>query len=109
MNSQQLLAIRQQILDSAVPLVLENDSAPADRFDLILRFLRYTNGGAQTSDLYKKAYESAIAFETSEERLEALLQLLGEIDAQIDNAPTAEASENSQTEQPVEPQPAPEY
>lgn len=100
MNNQQLLAIRQQILSSALPLLLESKGAPEDRFDLILRFLRYANG-AGVSDLYQKAYETAMMFENAEEKLEALMQLLSEVDAEIDSMATPDDEQTPEQQEQI--------
>jgi hypothetical protein len=101
MNDQELLSIRQQILETSLPLLLDSNSAPEEKFDLLLRFMSL-NAASKTSSLYKKAYETALSFQDSGERLDALLRLLSEVDAEIDNRPEAMAIvEQPVTEEPV--------
>lgn len=83
MENKELLAVRQQILDSALPLLLNTSTASGEQFDLLLRFLRYSSG-VHASEIYQKAYQAAMSFENADERLQALLELLGEVDAEID-------------------------
>ncbi len=84
MQHQELLGIRKQILDSALPLILESRATPEERFDLTLRFMQLS-GGDWAVELYRKAYEMAVSFDSSEDKLDALLRLLGEIDMTIDS------------------------
>lgn len=77
MNKQDLTSLRESILKDIVPLVLESSDSGADRFSLLLRIIQ---AGNATGDLYRQAYESAKKIESTEERLEALLALLDEVD-----------------------------
>jgi uncharacterized membrane protein len=89
MNKEELLNIRKQIMDASLPLLLESNAAPEDRFDILLRFIRL-NSATKTSALYKSAYDTALSFEDSSARLDALMRLLGEVDTQLDNSSAAE-------------------
>ena len=77
MNKQDLVSLRDSILKEIVPLVLESSDSGADRFALLLRIIQ---AGNATGDLYRQAYESAKMIENTEDRLEALLALLDEVD-----------------------------
>lgn len=77
MNAQELKSLREAILSDIVPLVLESSGDGSDRFSLLLRIIQAGNASA---DIYKQAYESAKKIEGVEDRLEALLSLLDEVD-----------------------------
>lgn len=77
MDKQDLKSLRESILKDIVPLVLESSDSGADRFSLLLRIIQ---AGSAISDIYKQAYESAKKIENAEDRLEALLALLDEVD-----------------------------
>lgn len=106
MNAQELKSLREAILSDIVPLVLESSGDGSDRFSLLLRIIQAGNASA---DIYKQAYESAKKIEGVEDRLEALLSLLDEVDfdagqseiSQADNdndAATAASETSSQTQ-----------
>lgn len=105
MNREELLALRTQILDATVPLVLESESLGDDKFSLILRLI---HGGNATGEVYQKAYETAQAINDKEDRLSALLGLLDEVDIdlsddQIEDNSNSNADEGAQTQ--IEEQP----
>lgn len=77
MNHEELMALRQKILDSVRPLVIDSVESTPDRFTLLLRLIQ---SGSTEGELYKKAYECAAAIEDKDEKLAALMALLDEID-----------------------------
>lgn len=103
MSNNTLLALREQILGDIVPLVLESTDDGADRFGLLLRIIQ---AGNASGDIYQRAYESAKKIENVDDRLEALLSILDEIDFDAagdppaDPQPDVEGSDNT----PGEPQ-----
>ena len=91
MNKDQLVSLREKILEDIVPLVLDGAQNGADRFALLLRVIQ---AGSASGELYTRAYESAKAIDDSKDRLEALLALLDEVDFDAnreieDNVPNA--------------------
>lgn len=80
MDKDQLVSLRDKILEDVVPLVIDGAENGSDRFDLLLRVIR---AGNANSSLYARAYESAKAIEDKNDRLEALLSLLDEVDFDV--------------------------
>jgi len=100
MDNDQLVALREKILQDIVPLVLDNAQNGADRFDLLLRIIQ---AGNASGELYSRAYESAKSIEGGDDRLEALLSLLDEIDLDVNqNAQTPEANQDQEVAPPQE-------
>jgi len=93
MNREQLLALRKQILDATVPLVLESESLGDDKFSLMLRLI---HAGNASGEVYQKAYEAAQAIQDKEERLSALLGLLDEVDIDLGEAESLEGNDQAQ-------------
>lgn len=102
MTNNELLSLRKQILGDIVPLVLESAPGGADQFALLLRVIQ---AGNANGDIYRRAYESAKQIENTDDRLEALLALLDEVDF---DASRSEQSESTTAPAPVEPQAAPQ-
>jgi len=82
MNKDQLIQLREKILNDVTPLVIENAQDGLDRFELLIRVIR---AGNSSSELYSRTYESAKSIENVSDRLEALLTLLDEVDFCVDN------------------------
>jgi hypothetical protein len=78
---EQLEELRQKILGTVAPLIIDSADTGSDKFSLILRLIQSGNGD---QGMYNKAYESAVAIEDSGERLDALMALLNEIEVDID-------------------------
>lgn len=104
MSKEQLLSLREQIMNDITPLALEGGGGAAS-FGILLRVIQAGNASA---DIYSKAYESARAIQDKDQRLDALLSLLDEIDfdatrsvTQGENAPGAQqpAMENAPQQQ----------
>jgi hypothetical protein len=94
---EELTQLRNQIMNDVVPLVIESETG-SDRFDILIRIIQ--SGGA-APDIYRKAYESAKKLENKDEKLDALMALVDEIDFHAEPTEVPQASEA-----PVEPQPA---
>lgn len=106
MKNNELLAIRNQILADVVPLVTESADNGADRFSLLLRIIQAGNAGA---DVYKRAYESAKQIEDNDERLEAFMALLDEIDFDTTSPPEETAEEVEPQSEDTNKQPTENY
>lgn len=96
MNREHLVAMRQQVLDLLLPLIMNGEGEPTERFSLIISAIR---AGAGTDDLYNKAFEVANSIEDAEEKRMALYDLLGEIEADIDQLDDTSIEVNSSSEQ----------
>lgn len=90
MTHEELLALRQQLLNDITPLVLEGSGDDTDKFDLLLRLIQ--SGGA-SSDVYRRAYESAKHLEDNETKVASLLALLDEVDFEISNSQEGELAD----------------
>ena len=99
MNRQELEQLRQKILGDITPLVVDSTTASADQFSLLLRLLQ---SGNATPDLYQKAYASAAAIEDKDDRLDAMMNLLDEVEVELDETAPDEP------EAPEEPTPVAE-
>lgn len=74
---EELLTLREQILADIVPLVLEGGASGQEQFGLLLRIIQSGNANV---DIYNKAYESAKSIDDRGERLNALMDLLSEVE-----------------------------
>lgn len=92
MTNSELLSLREQVLKDVMPLVLESTNAGPDRFSLLLRIIQ---AGNASSEIYKRAYETANKIEDSDDRLQALLSLLDEIDIDANQQQTQEEGSGS--------------
>ena len=99
MNKDHLTSVRQQILDSLLPLIMNDNGDPAERFSLIVSAIK---AGAGTDELYDKALEVAGAIENEEDRRVALYDLLGEVEADIDQLSGGVSPEQASEAQPSE-------
>lgn len=81
MNRDDLLQLREQIVSKTRQLALDNESTdPASRLELIMGLIR---SGDVSKDLMQQAYEIAQQLPADSGRLEAFLDLIYEIDAQL--------------------------
>ena len=76
MNKDELLKLRQQVLNDILPLASEGIDSGVDQFSILLRVLQ---AGGTNVDVYKKAYEAASLIEEKIDRLDSLVSLLDEI------------------------------
>lgn len=93
MDKDQLISLREKILEDVVPLVVDNAQNGADRFSLLLRVIQ---AGNANTELYTRAYESAKAIEDSNDRLESLLALLDEVDFDVNRQSPQEDNKDIQ-------------
>lgn len=108
MNHNELTALRAQILNDIVPLVIENEDNGSEKFSLLLRVIQSGNG---TKELYARAYESAKKIPDTNERLNALLALMDEINLDVNQLesseePVANAPQETPTQTTPEQPPA---
>ncbi len=82
MDKNQLASIREDILKDVMPLALDNTQNGADKFELLMRLIQ---AGNASGELYQRAYENAKSIEDGNDRMQALLSLLDEIDVDINN------------------------
>jgi len=90
MDNNQVTVLRDKILADIQPLMIDGVDDGPEKFDLLMRVIQT---GKATNDMFTRAYESTKLIEDKEEKLDALLALLDEIDLS--------------TEQKVEDTPAP--
>lgn len=103
MSKEQLLSLREQIMNDITPLALDGGGGAAS-FGILLRVIQ---AGNATGDVYAKAYESAKQIQDKDQRLNALLSLLDEIDFDTTRSVTREdesAPDNQQLAQSIPPQ-----
>ena len=96
MNQDQIQSLRTQILGDITPLVSQA-TVPADSFDVLLRVIQ---AGGAGGDVYAKAYESTKLIQDKDQRLQALVSLLDEVNFEANqsnltqnSAPAASTSE----------------
>ncbi len=99
MHKEELIKLREQILSDIVPLVIDSADNGPDRFALLLRLIQ---AGNASGTVYKRAYESAKQIENTEDRLEALLGLIDEIDFDANSEPavTVDTQSDGTPDQP---------
>ena len=85
--------LREQVFEQILPL-LDSDEIPAeDRFELSLQAAQLRG----TLDLYQKAFKAAQSLETSR-KMSAFMDLLGDIDAEIqDMSPAPDNEQPAET------------
>jgi hypothetical protein len=80
----ELLNIRQKILNTSLPLLIDGDSDDKQgQFELLLQVIQ--SGTISDKSIYQKAYSVANSIEDESARLDALMQLLSEVDYELDN------------------------
>jgi len=88
MDKDQANLLRDKILEDIQPLMLDDTTDGPEKFALLMRVIQT---GKATNEMFTRAYESAKLIEDQEERLDALLALLDEIDYSAES----EGKENS--------------
>ncbi|MEI6053745.1 MAG: hypothetical protein WCQ49_00055 [Candidatus Saccharibacteria bacterium] len=83
MDNNQAAALRDKILAEIQPLMIDGVNDGSDKFDLLMRVIQT---GKATNEMFSRAYESAKLIEDKEEKLDALLALLDEIDLNSDQS-----------------------
>lgn len=109
MDTTFLTELRGRILQDVIPLAIETAGASSDRFNLMLRIIQT---GDAPQDLYSRAYDTARSIEDKEDRLDALMALLDEVEyrngADEDDADIPDDGREAADPPQPEPQPAPD-
>lgn len=80
MDKEQLLELRNKIMQSTQEIALRGDGSPMERFQVLMNLVR---GGNVSFDVLAKTYELAQSVEGDDEKLSALLDILYEVDAKL--------------------------
>lgn len=91
MNQDELIALRAKILADLTPLVVDGVENTPDRFNLLLRIIQSGNADAT---VYNKAYDLARTIEDKDQKLEALMSLMDEIDFDIQSKTEQESPQS---------------
>ena len=100
MTQDELLALRKRIIDDVVPLAVDNVGDSPDRFELLLRLIQ---AGNTSSAVYQKAYDAAKTIEDKDDKLNALMALVDEIDFELQAEDAPAPSESEPDTQPTDP------
>ena len=98
---EQLEELRQKILESVVPLIIDSADTGSDKFSLILRLIQ---SGNADQTMFDRAYKSASTIEDSGERLNALMALLDEVEIDLTRSEEEEDDSELETSEPEPPQ-----
>jgi hypothetical protein len=96
-NIEQLIQLRQSILENIIPLLDNNSLEPSERFTLFSRLAQ-----AQGSiEYYQKAFDAARAL-SEEDKLQSFMTLLDDVDFEIDNSNSQSLTQSTTVpEEPV--------
>lgn len=98
MTQDELIALRKRILEDVVPLAVDSVDNSPDRFELLLRIVQSGNASA---NVYQKAYDTARAIEDKDEKLDALMSLVDEIDFELQSdVPETDTADTQPSDQP---------
>lgn len=89
MTNDGLIELRKQILEQATPLLNVSDLPAEEKFRLSLQIAQSQG----TLEAYTQAFQSAQSFDNANDKLSALLDLLGEVDFAIQDSMEAVAEE----------------
>lgn len=94
MTRDELIALKAKILADIKPLAIEAVGDDVDQFDLLIKIIQT---GASSAEVYNKAYTVAQGIESVQDKLDALMILIDEIDfeiqAQMDDEPIEATAE----------------
>ncbi len=82
MDRDELLKLREDIVAHARTLALEGGASPAERLDVIMGLVR---SGDSSMELLNKAYEAAKELPEDADKLNAMLDIVYEIDSDLAN------------------------
>lgn len=91
-----LVDIREQILEQIVPLLEASGDGAAERFRLMLQIAKMKG----TPDLYQKTFQIAQNL-GEEDKLDAYLDLLADIDVKIQEEMEADGMDRPQVDEPL--------
>lgn len=95
-NIEQLIQLRQSILENIVPLLDNESLEPSERFTLFSRLAQ-----AQGSiEYYQKAFDAARAL-GEEDKLQSFMALLDDVDFEIDNSNSASLTASTVATEPA--------
>lgn len=95
MIKDELLALRKEIVESARNVALDGDAPAEVRLPIILELLR----GDNNVQLLRKAYELANQINDQSGKIEALLDILAEVDERLAGDEDSESQELAQSSQ----------
>lgn len=90
MNQEELLQLRQKIVDQIKVLAMEGDAQPSDKLQVLMGLIR---SGDSSPDVMVKAYEISQQLDGDPLKLDAMLDLIYEIDARLKAEPEQAAAE----------------
>ncbi len=80
MNKEELLEFRQKVVEQARQLALEGDADPASKLQLLMALIR---SGDSSREALNAAYEVVQQLPEATDKLDVLLELIYEVDAQL--------------------------
>ena len=95
MNRDELLALREQIVDTTRQLALDGNASTEDKIDILIGLI---HSGDSSPELFHRAYETASSLESDDKKMDAMLDLLYEVDARISASDTENASQGQTAE-----------
>ena len=99
MDNSQATVLRDKILEDIQPLMIDGVADGSEKFSLLMRVIQ---AGRASSEMFTRAYESAKLIEDQQDRLDALLALLDEIDFITAGKENNSASSTEQIQKPNE-------
>lgn len=91
---QQLESLKEEVLNAALPLITDGNLAPAQKFNMLMSVAR-SNGSV---DAIRNAYNSACQIEENDIKVDALMSVVNEIEAIIEDVQLGEELQEVDTE-----------
>lgn len=88
MNKEELLGLREQIVEQTKKLALESDADSNSRFEVLINLVR---AGDASMDIVQKTYEVAQTLDDDSAKLDAYLEIIYAIDGQLSNDDSEQA------------------
>ena len=88
MNKDELVELRQKIIDESLPEIMGDMGSPEEKTGLLLNLIR---SGRQDFDLYKQAFESIKDISDKNVKVNSMLDLLSLIDSSIGSIENGES------------------
>lgn len=101
MNRDELLKLRGEVVSSARTLALESQADPRDKLDVIMSLIR---SGDKTPDLMYQSYEIAKQLGSDEQKLNAMLDIIYEIDTELTDGEDQVGDGRASSVDTIEPQ-----
>lgn len=101
MQKEQLLELRNKIIQSTQEIAMRGEGSPAERLQVLLGVVR---DGDASIEILTKAYELAQSTGSDDDKLTALLDVLYEVDAKLSAEDEAEEAPQQQENQPQDQQ-----